>query len=435
MYRAGDEAVPGAGAVPGVACRSITGVERDGFVDVLWEGEEAAIRTSMRELSLEPGSSVSGAMTARSVGVVAEKGPSSRSLLEEKFQALLGSERFNADPVWRQELEDGIHRLLRSIEGKFPSNPSAEDVLSKVAVLSISNPGLDALLTNIDLQGMCPEHLEKLHADLDSSKNIEELNWKELHPDVNSVPKHASFGMVFKARRQIGRKVLTDVSVKVLHHNQLQNDKAVLDLKKEAITIQKASNGIINNFVVKLHGIVSGPLPTAWKEIFVKYDFSFSESPPNSEMMALVMEYEGGGNLEDLLHRSHDHVWHGDTRERIRLLMEVSTGLWHLHFNPIYCIIHGDIKPANVLLSGDQGNTNALHIRLADFGLSSVENVATCKNCNSPVINTSEERGSWAYLAPEIYNGCKASVSSDVYALGTLIYEVWYNVTPVNFLN
>ena len=234
--------------------------------------------------------------------------------------------------------------------------------------------------------------------------------------------------------------MFTEVAVKALKMhsaglNQCDYDQAVKDLKNEAHILQNASNGIINDFVVKFHGVVCGKIPSNWLEKFTHANFHLpptenGESSP--ELVALVMKYESGGNLEDLLHGNGNgsgHQWHGSTEDRIRLLMEIATGLWHLHNYSRHCIIHGDIKSANVLLSGEQGDTRALHVRLTDFGLSSMNSTAARCSRNSSLIQTTEKRGTWPYMAPEMYSrkkqrGCTASRSTDIYALGTLMWEV-----------
>jgi serine/threonine protein kinase len=266
---------------------------------------------------------------------------------------------------------------------------------------------------------------------------VEELQWEELHPEVDHAPKIGAFGTVFKARRQIGRNMYTDVAVKALRiHsaglNQHDYEQAVCDLKTEAHILQTASNGIINDFVVKFHGVVCGKVPIAWLEKFNHANFhlpSTEQGESTPELLALVMKYESGGNLEDLLHGRNGQKWHGCTIDRIRLLMEISTGLWHLHNYSSHCIIHGDIKSANVLLSGEQGDTSALHVRLTDFGLSSMNSAAARCSRHSSLIHTAERRGTWPYMAPEMYSrkkqmGCVASRCTDMYALGTLMWEV-----------
>jgi serine/threonine protein kinase len=55
--------------------------------------------------------------------------------------------------------------------------------------------------------------------------------------------------------------------------------------------------------------------------------------------------------------------------EKIRLLLEIATGLYHLHHCEGQAITHGDLKPENILLSD---RTDKAKVRLADFGLARV---------------------------------------------------------------
>ncbi len=77
-------------------------------------------------------------------------------------------------------------------------------------------------------------------------------------------------------------------------------------------------------------------------------------------------------------------------------------------------LVHGDIKPANILLLGGQAF-------LTDFGLAS-----------AGILGRADSRleGTWAYLAPELWDGETRSVSSDIYAFGAMFYEMLFGRTP-----
>jgi serine/threonine protein kinase len=74
-------------------------------------------------------------------------------------------------------------------------------------------------------------------------------------------------------------------------------------------------------------------------------------------------------------------------------------------------LIHRDIKPANILL------TSKGVVKLADFGIARPSEVS---------IHTvgSKVMGTFAYLSPEQLNGEKLDQRSDVYSLGTVLYEM-----------
>ena len=78
-------------------------------------------------------------------------------------------------------------------------------------------------------------------------------------------------------------------------------------------------------------------------------------------------------------------------------------------------IIHGDIKPSNLLVQEDDT------VKLSDFGMARRESKAA----------DSHHGGTPNYLAPEIISGGETSVQSDIYALGVTLYEMTFGVLPV----
>ncbi len=97
--------------------------------------------------------------------------------------------------------------------------------------------------------------------------------------------------------------------------------------------------------------------------------------------------------------------------EVMRIALQIIGALEHAtHFG----IVHGDIKPANLLRSADGT------IKLSDFGLAS--------------FRESEPSGSVSgtpnYLAPEILDGVPTSIQSDMYALGVTLFELTFGHLP-----
>jgi protein kinase/serine/threonine-protein kinase len=107
-----------------------------------------------------------------------------------------------------------------------------------------------------------------------------------------------------------------------------------------------------------------------------------------------------------------------DLRGRLKLFLKVCTAiaLSHRHH-----VIHRDIKPGNVLVNADG------EPKLLDFG------VAKLLGADSDDVSTTvatERRFTPMYAAPEQRAGQPATVATDVYALGALLYELVTGLPP-----
>jgi serine/threonine protein kinase len=101
--------------------------------------------------------------------------------------------------------------------------------------------------------------------------------------------------------------------------------------------------------------------------------------------------------------------------ERVRrVALDVLGGLGAAH---AFGVIHRDIKPSNLLI-GDDGK-----IKIADFGIAkSVD--------SADHTATGNVMGSVAYIAPERLRGQSATVESDLYSLGVVLYECVAGAKP-----
>jgi serine/threonine-protein kinase len=129
----------------------------------------------------------------------------------------------------------------------------------------------------------------------------------------------------------------------------------------------------------------------------------------------LVMDYCEGGTLRSLM---EDEVYLHPA-EGIKLIGQVLAGLSHAHDRGI---IHCDIKPENILLTL-QANSWTAHI--SDFGIARLLR----ENSKDGTGNT----GSPAYMAPERFYG-QYSHSSDIYAVGILLFEILAGYRPFSGL-
>lgn len=111
------------------------------------------------------------------------------------------------------------------------------------------------------------------------------------------------------------------------------------------------------------------------------------------------------GSLADLKIQHASNVQH--------VLNDVLSGLVHCHESNI---IHGDIKPANILL-GEDGAW-----KLADFGNSFI-----CLE-ESDALNV--PRGTPSFLSPEIFEGTGYGKNADVWAIGVMTYYMFTGCMP-----
>ena len=111
--------------------------------------------------------------------------------------------------------------------------------------------------------------------------------------------------------------------------------------------------------------------------------------------------------------------------EKLRILTEIARGLSELHS---VGVMHGDIKPANILFS----DSNLTEVRLADFGLAAIKNVSNLQE--TTLKETMHFKGTPIYAAPELLTNVfedlekcsklfKPSRKSDMYAFAILMWE------------
>ena len=287
--------------------------------------------------------------------------------------------------------------------------------------------------------------------DLITTDNIENqaIPWEDIIPpvvvSVEDEQMHGSYGTVFRGKLK-GEVVAVKVFNLNLRHNLLPPTKesfkgALESLTNEAnnlIVAQRSldQRGIENRNIIKFCGYAFGPPSQEWQNTA---SIAGIESVFEGKMMALITKFEQGGNLHDALHTTTKRIAL-KTKEKIRLLRDIATGLSHLHNCPVddgsgsglkvYSIVHGDLKPQNILLSN---SSIFAEVRIADFGLAKKRELVGAISTTS---TGNGGGGTWPYDAPElsIRNGLNKlatkSRSTDMYAFGTLAWEVLTGKPP-----
>ena len=118
----------------------------------------------------------------------------------------------------------------------------------------------------------------------------------------------------------------------------------------------------------------------------------------------LAMEYVAGLDLKRYIKENAPL----SNEEAVRLMGQILLAMRLAHTQGI---IHRDLKPQNVLLTSD-GNA-----KVSDFGIA----VAFAE---TSLTQTNSMLGSVHYLSPEQARGSKATIQSDIYAMGIIFFEM-----------
>ena len=124
----------------------------------------------------------------------------------------------------------------------------------------------------------------------------------------------------------------------------------------------------------------------------------------------IVMEYVEGKHLKNLIKKRGKLT----IAEVVDIMLQVTSGLSVAHEQ---YIIHRDIKPQNIMIL-----ENGL-VKLTDFGIAVAMNSTQLTQTNSVM-------GSVHYLPPEQASGKGATLQSDIYSLGILMYELLTGKLP-----
>lgn len=120
----------------------------------------------------------------------------------------------------------------------------------------------------------------------------------------------------------------------------------------------------------------------------------------------LILEYVDGGTLADRIRRSPF-----SDRDAASATLTLTEAMADVHREGV---LHRDLKPGNVLV------TQTGRLKITDFGLAKTEQLGNQETATGAIL------GSPSYLSPEQANGQQKliGVRSDVYGLGTILYEL-----------
>ncbi len=173
------------------------------------------------------------------------------------------------------------------------------------------------------------------------------------------------------------------VAVKVLRGDLSNDDKFIRRFQREALSVSNLSH----------------------PNIVEVYDVGEEDGSHY-----IVMEYIEGKTLKQLLKKRESLT----LTEVIDIMTQLTDGIAHAHES---YIIHRDIKPQNIMIEDDG------RIKITDFGIAMALNATQLTQTNSVM-------GSVHYLPPEQASGKSATVKSDIYSLGIMMYELLTGNVP-----
>lgn len=135
------------------------------------------------------------------------------------------------------------------------------------------------------------------------------------------------------------------------------------------------------------------------------------------EPCTLVYEYIPNGSLEHWLHDS-DRAKQLPWRARICIATELCSALAFLHSWKPHSIVHGDVKPGNILLDAH------FKSKLSDFGMSRLLSGGKRSSNNTTVVHLTKPKGTIGYIDPKFLVTGELTTSSDVYSLGIVLLEL-----------
>jgi serine/threonine protein kinase len=208
------------------------------------------------------------------------------------------------------------------------------------------------------------------------------------HYEVMTPVGDGTLSKVYKVRHQKNKSIF---AMKIMKTGLFQGENNLKKFREEALNAQRLH-----------HSNVIGT-----------HDYGIDDG-----LCFLIVDYIDAISLAKTLSTEG----HFNTRRAIKILSDIAAGLHYAHKEGV---IHGDLKPSNILMVPTPKNPDG--IKLVDFGLGKILNVDQILRLK---VTASGQSHSIFYMSPERCKGKKLDARSDVYSLGCLMYEILLGRPP-----
>ncbi|WP_413040602.1 serine/threonine-protein kinase [Rothia dentocariosa] len=153
---------------------------------------------------------------------------------------------------------------------------------------------------------------------------------------------------------------------------------------------------------------------TVLSQLHHQYIVPIEDMVVEGDNLAIVMEYQHGGSVREFLQKQKNLL----PGEAFGIVERVLLALEYAHRSGV---LHLDIKPDNVLLSGHYGDALVEQVRVADFGIATL-------------MGQTESQGFYgtpAYMSPERKAYGSSDSSADIYSAGVMLHELLVGAVPL----